>query len=388
MGFRVGRAAGNDLYRPRGAPPMEVRRRELAKGLAATLLALALVEALVLVFFDHRAFPGAVLAPTFLAVVYAAFTGGMRGGLLSAAIVSAYASYAFLLSLPSGAPSEGIVRAVIVSASALGVALLVGRLKRQNAAAHEAMLAAERRHAARLQEANRDLTRANESLRALTYVVSHDLREPAHTADGYLRFLEDDAGPRLDPGSRVLLHQARIANGRLLGLVDSLVDLSRAARIDASQLRPCRVEDALRDPACAARFEGAREEKGARVEVAPDIPPVLASHDVLCQVLGALVLNAVKHGPDRGGTVRVSGRALPGGSVEVLVEDDGPGFPRRILERFGSSEAWDNLPSTSHPRGFGLTIAARAAAALGGRLGIGASPGLGGALVRLELPAG
>jgi signal transduction histidine kinase len=359
-----------------------------ARGLAVTVAALVAVEAGTrLLAVDRQVFPGSLLAPAFLAVVYAAFIGGVRGGLLSAGAVALYA-FTFFFPAPLLAEAGLLARAIVIGSAVVAAALLVGRLRGALDEAHEAALALERREAARLAEANRELTHANQSLRAFSHVVSHDLKEPARTMEAYLGFLEEDAGPRLDGGSRDLLRQARVANRRLVGLVESLLELSRAVRVDPASLGPVRVEEALADALCASRFEGLRAQRQARVEAQPGIPPVLATKDVLCQILGNLVLNAIKHRPGSGGLVRVGGRALEGGRVEVTVEDDGPGFPEGILGSFASPEAWDNLPSTSHPRGFGLTIAARAVGGLGGSIRLDRSPTLGGARVTLELPAG
>jgi signal transduction histidine kinase len=363
--------------------------REEVRGLGLTLLGVLAIEALVRTDAvpAGRAFPGVLLAPAFVAVVYAAFAGGLRGGLLSSGVVTLYAFYYFWATPADVHPLERAARAAVIGASALCTGALVGVLKRRLERAHEAALEAQRRESERLAAANAELTHANRSLQAFSYVVSHDLKEPSRTMESYLAFLDEDAGPSMDPESRELLRQARLANARLLGLVDSLLELGRAARVDPASLTACSIADAMEDPLCTERYRRVQEARGARVEIAEGIPPVRASRDMLCQVLGNLVLNALKHHPGAGCVVRVSGRALGDGLVEVLVEDNGPGFPKGILERFSAADSWDNLPSTSHPRGFGLTIAARAVEGLGGRIGIGRSETLGGAQVRLELPA-
>lgn len=72
------------------------------------------------------------VAPLFVAVAYAAFVGGLQSGLVSAAIASAYAMYAF--ATPGSFlvySSDNLIRALIVVGTSLAMALLVGRLQRR-----------------------------------------------------------------------------------------------------------------------------------------------------------------------------------------------------------------------------------------------------------------
>jgi signal transduction histidine kinase len=86
----------------------------------------------------------------------------------------------------------------------------------------------------------------------------------------------------------------------------------------------------------------------------------------------------------RGGTITLSGRALPGGGVELALTDTGPGIPGDELdaaaERFGRGAAASGLPGA----GLGLGVARALAERLGGRLTLEAGPG---GRARLELPA-
>ena len=95
----------------------------------------------------------------------------------------------------------------------------------------------------------------------------------------------------------------------------------------------------------------------------------------LVQACGNLVANAVEHG---GGPVRVRGRVVAG-RVRVEVCDAGPGLPAPV------SALVSRRRRRRAARGRGLAIAARIAAAHGGRLSSAPSPG--GACLVLELPS-
>lgn len=239
---------------------------------------------------------------------------------------------------------------------------------------------------AALESTNRALRDANETLEAFTYVASHDLKEPVRALESYSRALEEDHGAMLDadPDARDLVVRMRDNASRLRRLIEGLLDYSRASRIAPHELEPARVEDALASSDCRTRFEHLVAERGARLVVEPG-PPVHASMAGLCQVLGNVVLNAVKHKNDGPSVVRVRSRRLDDDPrlVEIVVEDDGPGFPDAVLQAFGRVKG--GRPSTIRG-GFGLIITRQAVEKMGGAMWLENRP-QGGGVVHFTLPA-
>ena len=101
----------------------------------------------------------------------------------------------------------------------------------------------------------------------------------------------------------------------------------------------------------------------------------------LDEMVGNIVDNAAVHG---GGRVFVTIGGEPG-TVEIIVEDDGPGIPAAArLLLFARGERLDtDKPGT----GLGLAIALDVAELYGGTIDLDESEDLGGLLVRLTLPA-
>jgi PAS domain S-box-containing protein len=231
-----------------------------------------------------------------------------------------------------------------------------------------------------LERSMKEVSRVNDSLTAFTYVVSHDLKEPVRAIDTYLRILREDHGSALSPDGADLLSRALVSTDRLGALLRGLLDLSRVDRelLDAKSLA---LGEVLASETCRAAYEGLFRERGAALEVAPGIPDVLASPSVLCQVFSNLLTNAVRHNPAAAPRVRVDARRIENDCVEVVVEDNGPGFPLGFMERFNGG-----VPPSLRS-GFGLLIARRAVERLGGHLLLGSSPVLGGAAVRFTAPA-
>ncbi len=176
---------------------------------------------------------------------------------------------------------------------------------------HVADLSEEIRAADRIEQINRELTeqkvrleRSNADLEAFAMVASHDLQAPLGTIRGYLELLETRYGDTFDDSATEWLDRITQAAERMSQLVNSLLDFSRAT--DTGQQREQvlvadLVEEIRRDLAHLIA------DAGAEVQLAPDLPPVLADRSRLRQVLQNLILNTMRHRhPDRPPQCRVS----------------------------------------------------------------------------------
>ncbi|MFA5861068.1 MAG: CheR family methyltransferase [Candidatus Thermoplasmatota archaeon] len=236
-----------------------------------------------------------------------------------------------------------------------------------------------RTRTAELEEVNKVLSQANESLDAFAYVVGHDLKEPARAVETILTVLEEDHAADVPETVRALHSKARAANRRLASLVTGLLEFSRASRADVTNAHPLALDDALRMDDCTTRFRDRLAERDARLEYPGHDVIVHAHLPAVCQILGNLVENAVKHNPNPHPLVRVKAHGdADGRMIEVIVEDDGPGFPRDVIAGI------ERMSTTT--RGFGLAIAKRTVELTGGKLWLGQSPEGGGA-VHFTLPA-
>lgn len=117
-------------------------------------------------------------------------------------------------------------------------------------------------------------------------------------------------------------------------------------------------------------------------ELAP--APVAGNVVLLEELLGNLLDNALRHTPP-GGLVTVA-TGCDADTAWLSVEDSGPGIPgeecERVFERFYRTSA-----STGSGSGLGLAIVREIARQHGGTAGAGRSSKLGGALLRIALPA-
>jgi signal transduction histidine kinase len=215
-------------------------------------------------------------------------------------------------------------------------------------------------------------------LREYTASVTHALRAPLVALKGYAEILLESHAAGLSPRGRDLLtglHQNAVLMAKLLS------GLHAYAQLGEEHGGRTRVELGA---VLQGLLEGRRDEiraRGARVEIAPDLPPVEGHPTQLQTLLDALLDNTLKHhpGPD-GPRVRLGlSRAEP---PVFFLEDDGPGVPEELRERV--FELFVRGPTRLPGAGLGLSLARRVVELHQGRIWLEHGE-LGGARVCFEL---
>jgi signal transduction histidine kinase len=213
----------------------------------------------------------------------------------------------------------------------------------------EAAKAAVEDYAAELTAANRELQRAAQMRDDFLAMTNHELRTPLTAVVGYASTLverwEEVPDDRRQEFVEAIRHQAT----RLRGLVEDLLTLSS---VQAGSVVP-RIETVD----VAAAVDEAAFTVGATDEVANSCPPgltVRADPQRLSQILTNYLSNALKYG-DAPVTVDA---ALDGDSVEIRVQDGGPGVPEDFVPRlFDKFSRADRHPEQSgNGTGLGLAI--------------------------------
>ena len=81
-----------------------------------------------------------------------------------------------------------------------------------------------------MKERTAQLEAANGELEAFAYSVSHDLRAPLRSIEGFGQALQEDYAPVLDEQGLDHLQRIRSASKRMGHLIDDLLNLSRLTR--------------------------------------------------------------------------------------------------------------------------------------------------------------
>jgi two-component system sensor histidine kinase KdpD len=240
---------------------------------------------------------------------------------------------------------------------------------------------------ARLAEAAEQSTVAaeRETLRnTLLASISHDLRTPLAVMAGAGSALAQH-GATLDESARLALARSIETKAREMSeLVSNVLDLVRFESGQVALRRDWQTVDDLVGSALASSRERLAP-RAVAVQVAADLPPVWVDATLIVQVLVNLFDNIAKYTPP---ATRVTVTAIAGADadrVQVVVEDDGPGFPpgdpARLFAKFqrGAQEG------TVAGVGLGLAICEAIVHAHGGEIRAQRRDG-GGARLTFTLP--
>lgn len=234
--------------------------------------------------------------------------------------------------------------------------------------------------------------------------VAHDARNMVTALTLYCELLEEPGA--LTEGFRHYGQELRLVAAASRRLVEKLVALEgRAAGLPLPLEKPTRshqpshwemlpavpVENLAAELAANRNLLAALAGSQVRLTVESEggARAVRMTGEDLTRVLVNLVKNAAEALP-KGGSIRIHLRERKGGELlELTVEDDGPGIPRKLLERVFETGYTTRADGRSWPvahRGLGLGITRSIVEAAGGRVRAESGEG-GGARMVIELPA-
>jgi CheY-like chemotaxis protein len=212
-------------------------------------------------------------------------------------------------------------------------------------------------------------------------LFSHDIRSAMSDVIGGLRLIDRD---RLPPETRLQVDRVQAAGDVLAALVDGALMAAAGDTLIQRDQSSFGLEDWL--AALERRWSGHALAAGSTFRVLRgDALPrrILSNQIMLDRIIGNLVSNAMRHAPASPVTLLVS--AERGAGVDLILEDDGPGYPSEVLDRVARGAE----PAASGPAGgsgLGLRIAAELSQQIGATLTLSNRPE-GGGRGQLFLPA-
>jgi PAS domain S-box-containing protein len=217
---------------------------------------------------------------------------------------------------------------------------------------------------ARVVQRTRELEAANRELTSFSYSVSHDLRAPLRSIEGFSRLLMEDHAAALGPDGRRLLERVSMATHRMAQLIDDLLQLAGLSRAEVTHRR-VDLSAMARDIAESLRVTGPAR------DVTWDIAPGLAVEGdprLLRVVLENLLGNAWKYTSRHASAHIQLGWRCEGATHVYFVHDDGAGFDpagaSQLFEPFRRLHRRDEFEGT----GVGLATVRRIVERHGGRI--------------------
>ncbi len=253
--------------------------------------------------------------------------------------------------------------------------------QRKEAEAEVRQLAAELEE--RVRRRTVELAAANRELEAFAYSVSHDLRAPLRSMDGFSEALLDEYAEALDETGRDYLGRIRAGAQRMSTLIDDLLTLSRATR---AEMRHETVDLSAETQAILTHLHETEPDREVETDVQDGLT-VEGDPRLLGQVMQNLLENAWKFtrpaGPARITFRRLSDEEAQAAGADgrpvFAVEDNGVGFDptyaHKLFRVFQRLHGREEFPGT----GVGLATVQRIVHRHGGQVWAEGRPGQGAA---------
>ena len=217
----------------------------------------------------------------------------------------------------------------------------------------------------RVTERTRELQDLNKELESFTYSVSHDLRTPLRSIQGFAAVLSETAAGQLDEAGRTALQRIQNNANRMGGLITDLLSMAQQSRVELNLNQVNLSELAQAVAAELHRSDPSRQadwhiESGLWVHADPALMLI-----VMQNLLG----NAWKYTGMSPRPVIEFSRAVDASDLAgFVVRDNGAGFDMRYAEQLFHPFKRLHRPHEFEGTGIGLAIVQRILQRHGGRI--------------------
>ena len=195
------------------------------------------------------------------------------------------------------------------------------------------------------------LEAANKELEAFSYSVSHDLRAPLRSINGFSQALLDDCSDELGESGRHYLHRVKASSERMAELIDDLLQLSRITR---SEMKREHVDLSAIAGSIAAAAQRSQPERQVQFDIAEGLADQ-GDGRLLLVVLENLLSNSWKFTAKQPQGQIEFGSEWFDGVPAYFVRDNGAGFDMAYSGKlFG---AFQRLHPVSEFEGTGVGLA-------------------------------
>ncbi|MBI5215905.1 MAG: PAS domain S-box protein [Ignavibacteriae bacterium] len=175
-----------------------------------------------------------------------------------------------------------------------------------------------------------EIERRNKELDDFAYVVSHDLKEPLISVEGFCNILQSDFSNSISEEGKEYLDSIVSASGRMKGLIDDLLMLSRISR-PSDVFKPVNLEEVINE--VKADFVYTLTQKNAMLILEDPMPTVFGNRSHLKILFQNLISNALKFNDKERPTVEIGFLNAENNSYLFFVRDNGIGIDKDYYEK-------------------------------------------------------
>lgn len=209
-----------------------------------------------------------------------------------------------------------------------------------------------------------ELMEKNKELETFSYSVSHDLRSPLRTIDGFSSILLDDYSDLIDENGKNSLNRIRQACQRMGSLIDDLLDLSR---VNLNEIEKNEINLSHKVNMAFERIEKNQKTRQLEFMIQPEVY-AYADDTLMDVVVSNLISNAWKYSEKSEITRIEFGETSKNGEPVYFVKDNGVGFDmkyeNKLFKAFQRLVTNDEYPGN----GIGLATVSRIVTRHGGRI--------------------
>ncbi|WP_424357162.1 ATP-binding protein [Methanocella sp. MCL-LM] len=227
-----------------------------------------------------------------------------------------------------------------------------------------------------IEKRNQLLESKNVEMESFLYMVSHDLKAPLISLQGYVTAMEDDFGKQLGEDGNFYLKRMYKNIDTMEALIHDLLELSRAGKI-TDQVDEINTSTLARD--CIETLKGKPAAKGIEFVVAEHMPVVVYSKKRLSEILLNFVDNAIKYiGTPEHPVIEVGSRD-EGDEWAFYIRDNGIGIAPEYHDKLFNMflRVPDERSRKVDGTGIGLVIVKKIVTTNGGRVWLESEPGKG-----------
>ncbi len=226
-----------------------------------------------------------------------------------------------------------------------------------------------------VRQLNQELSEAYQDMESFSYSVSHDLRRPLRSIDGFAKILLEDYADQLDSYGKKVVGTIIESTGKMSNFINDLLKFSRLGRKELL-LGEVNLETAIKE--IYEELRAAEDpNRNIRLDLQAPLPNIQADQVLFQHVLSNLISNAVKYSrqtPEA--VITVMGTDTPQ-MTTLSISDNGVGFDMKfadkifgVFNRLVHDEAFEGT-------GIGLSIVQRIVQRHQGKIEVQSEPGVG-----------